>query len=230
MASNNDKRTSSNENKGLFGYLISVPFYLFVTLVISAMISTIIEWCGMWFDWWDVKGIAHSEYMVAQEMKYLNLRLDKNPLQLTTGITIKEAFDLTVGTIVGWMHEFGLLSFKGSTSGGLGIYMGAAVNMMLLTFIRFFVFIFSLVMFFFFGMVGFVIGIFERDKRRAGGGRESGAIFKLSKSLITPSLAIAAFLYLAWPNSIDPVFIIFPFAAMFGIAIAYTTAAYKKYI
>ena len=226
----NDKRVSSSENRGLFGYLVAVPVYIFITLFVSALISTAIEWCGMAFDWWEPSGLAHSQAMVQQELAYLNIKLEHNALELFTGVTAKSIFDNTVGTIANWMSDLGVMSLGQVDGGGVSTYLGAAVNMMLLTFIRFFVFIFSLVMFAFFGVVGFVIGIFERDKRRAGGGRESGAIFKLSRSLVVPSFSFAAFLYLAWPNSIDPVFIIFPFAAGFGVAVAYTTASYKKYI
>ncbi len=231
MAKSNDKRVENKEKrKGLLSYAVSIPAILFFTLFISAIISTAIEWCGMAFDWWDIKGIGHSQAMVTQELTYLNVRLEKNVMELFTGYTVKEAFDLTVGTIAGWLRGLGLLKTGSATSGALGEYMGAAVNMFLLTFIRFFVFTFSLVMFVFFGLVGFVIGVFERDKRRAGGGRESSVVFKLARTAVAPSISIAAFLYLAWPNSIDPVFIVFPFAVVFGTAVAYTSAAYKKYI
>lgn len=230
MADKNDKRANRSEDKSLFSIVLGLPITLFVTLALSALISTCIEWAGMYFDWWDVKGILHSQQMVTAELGHLNARLSKNIVELTTGVTVKDMFDATVGFIAMKFEHWGLLHYGQRGSGFLGVYVGAAVNIFLLTFIRFFVFLFSIVMFILFGLVGFTIGVFERDKRRAGGGRESGAIFHLARRSVAPSVGLAAFLYLAWPNTIDPVLIIFPFAVAFGVAVAYMAAAYKKYV
>jgi len=233
MANKEDKRASSGEKskKGLSYFLLELPALLVLGLFISALISTLIEWCGMWFGWWDVKGVLHSQMMIRQELMFLNDKLDKNLLEPISGITVKSVFDITVGKVSEFLHYIGVYSF-GTEPGrqSFGDYAGALGNMVILTFIRAMVFVFALPMFVLFAWVGLVIGMIERDKRRAGGGRESGAIFQLARASVVPSIGLAWFLYLAWPNSIDPVFIIFPFAVCFGTAIAYMSASFKKYV
>jgi integrating conjugative element membrane protein (TIGR03747 family) len=234
MASTKDEKRNRQAEKGrstLFSILIDVLLYIPIALFMSALISTLIEWLGMFFDWWAIEGIKHSQNMLINELSYLNARLDKNIFEPMTGITIKEVFDFTVGRVSEFFKWLGLWSYATSVNGaGFGDYIGAAVNMIILTCIRFMVFIFGLPTYILFGWIGLVVGMVEREKRKAGGGRESGVIFELSKKCVSPSLAVAMFLYLAWPNSINPVFIIFPFACIFGLSIAYMSASYKKYI
>lgn len=233
MPRNDDKRTEKNEEarKGVIHAIFTWPIAIISALFISALISYLIEVLGMLFDWWDLPGVLHSQKMVEQELVHLNDRLDKSVIEWASGVTVKEIFDNTIGYVEDGLSWLGLMSFANSNAtGGFGAYLGAMANMILLTAMRFMVFVFALPLFGIWGYVGFIIGVFERDKRRAGIGRESGAIFQASRKLVPLSLAIPFFAYLAWPNSIDPLFIIFPFAVFLGIAIAYTAASYRKYM
>jgi hypothetical protein len=228
-----DKREQKTEEgrKGLLFTVLTLPFVILSALLISALVSFVIEAAGIAFDWWDEPGVLHSQKMVEQEIYYLNDRLEKNILEPLTGVTVQDAFEKTVGNVAKFINWIGLGSYgKSQADGGFGAYIGAAANMIILTCIRFLVFIFALVLYVLFGWVGLSIGLLERDKRKAGGGRESGTIFQLARACVPISIALPLFLYLTWPNSIDPVWIMFPFAAGFGLAVAYMAASYKKYI
>jgi hypothetical protein len=228
-----DKRESKTEEgrKGLLSTILTLPVVIVSALLISALVSFIIEAAGIAFNWWEEPGVLHSQRMVEQEIYYLNDRLEKNILEPLSGVTVKEAFDRTVGNVASAIDWIGLGGYgRSNATGGFGAYLGAAANMILLTCIRFLVFVFALVLYLLFGYVGLSIGLLERDKRKAGGGRESGTIFQFARSCVPISIALPLFLYLAWPNSIDPVWIMFPFAASFGVAVAYMAASYKKYI
>ncbi len=228
-----DKRAQSGNEakKGFFETLLTLPFAIISAILISALVSFIIEATGMWFEWWVEPGVLHSQKMVEQELMYLNDRLDKTILEPITGITVQQTFEYTVGKLFSGLQWLGLAQFGyGQHYGGPAAYLGAAVNMLMLTVIRFMVFVFALVLYVLFGWVGFTIGLLERDKRRAGGGRESGTVFQTARNLVPFSVVVPMIIYLSWPNSIDPVWVMWPAAACFGIAVAYMVASYKKYI
>jgi hypothetical protein len=228
-----DKRAqgANDTKKGFFETILTLPFAITYAIFISAFISFLIEATGIWFEWWNEPGVLHSQIMVEQELVYLNDRLDKTILEPITGITVQQAFEYTVGKLFDGLQWLGLAQFGyGQHVGGPAAYLGAAVNMLVLTVIRFMVFVFALVLYVLFGWVGFTIGLLERDKRRAGGGRESGTVFQTARNLVPVSVVVPMMIYLSWPNSIDPVWVMWPASAFFGIAVAYMVASYKKYI
>ncbi|MAD89079.1 MAG: hypothetical protein CMK64_05200 [Pseudoalteromonas sp.] len=221
----NDKRAN---DESLVGTLLNLPFVIIWMLLISAFVSAVIEVLGIMFEWWLEPGIKHSQIMLQNELEYLRITLAKNAITYFSGVSVQALFDNSVGRIFVFFNDIGLLE-QTQYKDGIGVYIGAVVNIFLITFMRFFVFLFSFPLYLIFGYVAFSIGIFERDKRRAGGGRESGTIFQLAKSSVAPSISFALFIYLAWPDSINPVFVFFPSAVVFAISIAYMTASYKKY-
>ncbi|GEA09122.1 integrating conjugative element membrane protein [Alteromonas sp. KUL42] len=228
-----DNRVKKNDEgrRGGLWLLIDFPIAIVSALFLSAFISYLIEAVGMFFEWWDLPGVLHSQKMVVSELGYLNDRLDKSVIEWMSGVSVKEVFDSSVGSVAEFFGFIGVGEYaQGDYRGGIGAYIGAFVNIVILTFIRFLVFVFALPLFFINAWVGFVIGAFERDKRRAGIGRESGAIFQFTRRSVPFTVGIPLFLYLAWPDSIDPLFIIYPFAAFFGIMVAYATASYRKYM
>ncbi|KZN63376.1 DUF4400 domain-containing protein [Pseudoalteromonas luteoviolacea] len=221
----NDKRTN---DESLVGTLLNLPYVILCMLLVSAFVSSVIEVLGIMFDWWAEPGIKHSQIMLQSEVEYLRVTLAKNAITYVSGLSVQTLFDSSIGKIFVFFNSVGLLE-QTQYKDGIGVYVGAVLNIFLITFLRFFVFLFSFPLYLIFGYVAFSVGIFERDKRRAGGGRESGTIFQLAKSSIAPSISVALFIYLAWPDSINPVFVFFPSAVVFAISIAYMTASYKKY-
>ncbi|MBL4704080.1 MAG: DUF4400 domain-containing protein [Flavobacteriales bacterium] len=229
MAKSHDKKKDERTNNdSLLNVLLKLPLTIFWMLILSAFISSLVEVLGIFFNWWELPGVKHSQLMLREELDYLRITLAKNAITAISGVSVQSLFDNSVGYVFRFFYDLGLFDNPDFTI-GFGAYIGAVVNIFLVTFLRFFVFVFSIPLYLIFGYVAFVIGVFERDRRRAGGGRESGTLFQFSRKSILPSISIALFCYLAWPNSINPVFVFFPSALMCATAIAYMTASHKKY-
>ena len=79
------------------------------------------------------------------------------------------------------------------------------------------------------GLVGAIDGIVQRDLNRWRGGRELGQRYHLAKSFIAPALTLPWIVYLAWPTTLHPYFIILPFAGFLGWVTSIMTARFKKY-
>jgi integrating conjugative element membrane protein (TIGR03747 family) len=79
------------------------------------------------------------------------------------------------------------------------------------------------------GLVGAIDGIVQRDLNRWRGGRELGQRYHLAKSFVAPALMLPWIVYLAWPTTIHPYFIILPFAGFLGWVMSIMTARFKKY-
>src|SRR5690606_6493674 len=81
-----------------------------------------------------------------------------------------------------------------------------------------------------FSLVGLVDGLVQRDLRRWGGGRESSYLYHYAKRSVFGFLMAAWVIYLAFPISINPSWIILPFAALFAFSIKVTASTFKKYL
>lgn len=81
-----------------------------------------------------------------------------------------------------------------------------------------------------FGLVGFVDGLVQRDLRRWGGGRESSYLYHYAKRSVWGFLIAAWVIYLALPVSVNPAFVILPFAVLFALSISVTASTFKKYL
>ena len=229
-----DKREEkvNKSRSSIFEVVIDALCYLPLFILFSAFFSACVEWLGIYNNWWDKVGVLHSQEMIRAELKYLNVRLEKNFLDSLSGVSVKDVFDNSVKLLMDGFEWLGLLKYGTHTDQvvSLGDYIGAGVNMVLLVSLRFIVFLFSLPQWLLFGYVGFTIGLVERQKRIAGAGREHGSVFKAAKRLLVPSIGVCLFVYLAWPEVIDPVFVITPFAILFGVVTMYFSAFYRKYI
>lgn len=228
MADKNDHKDRRTKKKGLISTVLSSPLSLFFMLIVSAFVSSIFEIVGMATEFWDEPGIAHSDSMLRQEIIYAELNLSNNIITAISGVSVQTMFDNSIKPVFDLFNSIGRFESARYTH-GFGAYVGAVVNMFLITFLRCFVFIFSLPLYFIFCYVGFTIGVFERDRRKAGGARESGTRFTLAKNGFIPFISIAFFIYLAFPDSINPVFIIFPSAVLCGISSAYFFTFFKKH-
>lgn len=221
----NDKRREPTR----IGIALSLPFKAFIALLFSILISIIIEWIGMTFIWKN-EGVNHSRLMVNQEIQYINDRALKSVYTPLFGIQPKEFFQQIVSTTYKYLNKTGVWNGHQKEKSNIILeYLAAALYIMLVGVIRFSIFIFALPVFALFSVVGAVIGLVEREKRKAGGGRESSLYFEVSRAWILPSIGLSFIIYLAWPNSIDPSFVIIPFALSSGVAFMYMTASFKKY-
>ena len=79
-----------------------------------------------------------------------------------------------------------------------------------------------------FSLVALVDGLVQRGLRRWGGGRESLFVSHYAKKAVLPLVVITWVTYLALPFSLDPMFIVIPFATLFAFAEVVTASTFKK--
>ena len=81
-----------------------------------------------------------------------------------------------------------------------------------------------------FALVAIVDGLVKRDLRRWGGGRESSFVYHWAKRSALPLLVLTWVIYLAFPVSVHPSFIVLPFAMLFALSVTVTASSFKKYL
>lgn len=222
-------------------FILSLP----VTVMVTLLISVLVEWglifhCDQasqaqtlceWTDFFPHFHENHARHMLNQEAQYLNQHF-KDSVMGAEPIR-------WVGAVLQWVDSqifqpLGVNKLKSSSSvtklDREWIYLIAAVYIVKVVLLRLCVLFFSLPAYGLFGLVGLVTGLVERDLRKFGAGRESTDRFELSVRLLAPSIVLCGILYLSWPNSINPAFIVVPFAALFGYAVHLSLSNYKKYL
>jgi len=215
--------------------------WLFSVVLLALLFSISMEWIGMTV-WWPEEGVAHSERMLGQELRYLNddfqqTLLHAPPVVLAQAVTAwvrRSAEAIGFSRFIAWLKtpsgETGWRGFVQSLFSGLQHYLEAMLNVIQTFSVRLMVLALATPVFGLFGLVGFVEGLMRRDLRRWGGGRESSFVYHHSKKVLGPSILAAWMLYLAAPFSIHPNVVLLPFATVFGIGIAVTAATFKKYL
>lgn len=211
-------------------------------LLIALIFSILLEWTGIIF-WWPEQGARHSEQMLANELEYLNDDFERGilpsrPIALARAAARKVRAALrSLG--VDQLLTGGRSPGKDNTGWGplvRGVlsgseeYLTAMTNVLQVFAVRLVVLALASPAFALFGVVGLTEGLMRRDLRRWGGGRESSFLYHHSKKLVVPSLWAAWMLYLAMPVSVHPNLVILPFAAAFAIGVATTMTTFKKYL
>ena len=241
MATPSDYRPPPRKEPGLIGKIISSAVALVVWLVLSLLISIIIEWVGMiWF--WPEQGADHAQAVLASDQAYLSSQLYENSLNTKHSVAEKAqnvvvwveqqtAFSATspnfnarsnktLNSISEWSSEY---SRKAEP------YLEAASTVTQTFVVRLVLIVFSLPVFLLAGLIGAVDGLVERDLRRWGGGRESSNVFNLAKRSVVPAFVGACVIYISLPFSINPVIVLLPFALLLGLAVRISFERLKKY-
>ena len=227
--SEQQKRAQNTKRQGVFTktvtFIISLPMPIFVTMIISICV----EWFVM-YKFYPEMGADHSLQILQQEAKYLNTHF-KESLLGSNPITL-------AGDSITWVDDhifnpLGIKEYKKRSKQERSDWwtvIVSAYTIVKVVILRLCVLFLSLPAYLLFATVGIVIGLVERDLRKFGSGRESADRFELSRKLISPSIILCFILYISWPNSINPAFIVVPFAALFGYSIYLTISNYKKYL
>lgn len=228
---------------GLMGKSLSATVQLASWLIISLLLSILIEWIGI-NRFWTEPGANHAKTVLAMDQHYLNQSL-KNESLLIKGQVIS-----ATATAVNWIAQQSWLTTLSTGTPISKVSMGSmdaiqkwihglsdryqdywqAANYVAQTFVvRLALIFFSLPIFLFAGVVGAVDGLVERDLRRWGGGRESSNVFNLAKKSITPAFVLACVVYISLPYSMNPVIVILPFVILLGLAVRISFERLKKY-
>lgn len=225
--SEQQRQVDNSRRQGLiskfFTFLVSLP----ITLLVTMILSILVEWFVM-YNYYPELGADHSKRMLQQEAKYLNKHfkeslLGTKPIQIA-GKTVQWV-DNNIFKPIG-VHEYKRKSRQERSA--IWDYGMSAYNMVKVVILRICVLLLSLPAYVLFAFVGIVTGLVERDLRKFGAGHESSDKFELSTRMITPSIIGCFVVYMSWPNSINPAFIIVPFAALFGYVLHLTASNYKK--
>lgn len=213
-------------------------------LLLSLLLSVLIEWIGMAF-WWPEAGLEHSRRMLAAELAFLNddfrdSLLSGDPARFV-GRTADGAYHLLfevtrLRRASEWLKRAASRSDESPVFSVQRLYrpladgITAAGQVLKLFMVRLAVLTLAMPAFLLFSLVGLVDGLVQRDLRRWGGGRESSYLYHYAKQSVWGFLVTAWVLYLALPVSVNPAFIIVPFAALFAFSISVTASAFKKYL
>lgn len=230
--------------QGSFGQAIGKMATFLFSLLFAMLLAVVFEWLGMNF-WWQDQRLTHAEKMYHQELAYLQKDFSKTFL---SSDTVNYAKKYTERAYY-YMFEFTQLTkwtdiaSKPAVSGDTGLqatlyklyvsaqdYLHAGKYRIFTYFVRLAVLTLALPLFLLVALVAMTDGLVQRDVRRWSGGRESSLLFSASKDLVLPSIVWAWIVYLAFPISIHPNFVILPFAVLFAVSLAIMIRSFKKYL
>jgi integrating conjugative element membrane protein (TIGR03747 family) len=213
-------------------------------LLLSLLVSIVLEWFGMVF-WWPETGLDHSREMLKKEIQYLDEDFRRSVLSLDPSRFAKNMaershhilFELTgVLRLTQWLSKPPTASEEGARLKLRRLYVPvadfvmAAIQIVQVFSVRLAILCLASPVFLLFSLVGLVDGLVQRDLRRWGGGRESSYLYHYAKKSVWIFVLAAWVGYLALPFSLHPVFIVLPFAILFAISISVTASTFKKYL
>lgn len=232
---NNDKRGN------ILDFLISS----FVVIIVSLILSIVVEWLGMIFLWED-EGSMHSLNMLTNEVTFINEDFSNqgvagyNPAHVIDSVYqyIYGEQDGTgwIDRLINWLNEpttseasfvekYGKIGVNGVKE-----FMLAAVYVTLVFTIRLSILFLSLPLFVLVGILALIDGLAKRDVRRWENGRESGFRYHYAKKWIAPSFFVTWIIYLSLPFSVHPNFVVLPLALLMGFTIRESASWFKKYL
>jgi integrating conjugative element membrane protein (TIGR03747 family) len=241
MTKRPEKSLPSRKEPGLFARTFTAFFGVIFWMVLSLMLSIVIEWLGITF-FWPEQGHHHALTMLHVETRYLNhhvltvaSQFDRVIYHTTQRVVAWVANDSGIKPLIQWMAspsrlQEGVLSEWGHTlTVNYKPYLLAVPAIIQLFFVRMAIIVFSLPAFLLLAIVGIVDGLVERDLRRWGGGRESSNLYNLARKMVSPLSILACVLYISSPVTVHPGWIIIPFSSMVGLSLRITFSRLKKY-
>jgi integrating conjugative element membrane protein (TIGR03747 family) len=234
--------------QGLLASATSSPLRLFGVLIVSLILSILIECVGMHLFWKD-QGWRHAQSMLQYELGNLSSHFTRSAIVQEPGRTAHRL----VETGYEWVFvKTGLFDKMTETAErarapGMGQardfryfisqayvwaerYLIAAAFITLTFMVRLLVLILTLPLVLTAVFVGLIDGLVRRDVRKFGAGRESGFVYHRAKASLLPLAILPWVIYLAMPVSVHPLLILLPGAALLGLAVALTASSFKKYL
>jgi integrating conjugative element membrane protein (TIGR03747 family) len=219
--------------RGWLATLFGLPFQIMAVLLVSLLVSILVEWAGVYWQWWSQPGAQHALETLETELARLDTHFTRSllvsdPVALATGaVTCAYDWLFVRSGISGWLESN---ATQGGWLGTLHTYLQAALYVTLMTLTRVVILLLTSPLFALAALVGFVDGLVRRDLRRFGAGRESAFVYHHAKRAITPIFVVGWLLYLSVPFAIHPNAFLLPCAALFGLLISIATGSFKKYL
>lgn len=231
----------------LFGLLVALPFQVFGMLCGALLLSILIECVGIHFIWPE-QSWHHAQGMLDYELTQLSDDF-KHSLLLSNPASsaqrwvsrVYETVFVRTGLSEWTRHHApstttapaglnGVRTLVQRSAQDLQVYALAAGYIALTFVVRVIVVVLTLPLFALAAFVAFLDGAVQRDIRRFGAGRESGFVYHRARALISPLALRPWGLYLSFPVSIHPLWILLPSAVLLSAAIRVTAATFKKYL
>jgi integrating conjugative element membrane protein (TIGR03747 family) len=231
----------------LFGVLIALPFQVFGMLCGALLLSILIECIGVRFIWPE-QGWHHAQGMLEYELTQLSDDFKHSLLLSDPADSAQRWVSRVYETLFvrsglsEWARQHapavapraaglnGIRSLVQRSAQNLQMYALAAGYIALTFLVRVVVLVMTLPLFALAAFVAFLDGVVQRDIRRFGAGRESGFVYHRARALIAPLALLPWGIYLSFPISIHPLWILLPSAALLSVAIRVTAATFKKYL
>ena len=222
--------------------LVLLPFYLFGVLCGALLLSITIEWIGL-ACFWPEQGEGHAQAMLDAELAQLSGHFRRSVLVSEPG---RMARSVAAAAQEGLFVHSGLAQWRRESAeraGGRGFrdqlgrayaraepYVAAAAYIVLVVLVRLVVLALTLPLFLLAAWIGFVDGLARRDLRKFGAGRESGYLYHRARASLSPLLTLPPALYLAWPVSVHPLWILLPAALLLCLVADLMAGSFKKYV
>ncbi|QPB42855.1 TIGR03747 family integrating conjugative element membrane protein [Rodentibacter haemolyticus] len=229
MAEKEQEASSSKKKEFL-------PCKVIGTLIFSLILSIIIEWVGIAFQYWEPPGYLHSKLVMQNEFKWFSTDFQQSLLYSTP----VKFMEYIIGQVHHWLFvQTGIQGWLNNPSGSewgawiyhyLQDYVESGLYVIITFIIRLMIIVLTSPLFLLVALVGVVDGLVQRDLRRFGVGRESAFKYHHAKRAVFPVMLLAWVLYLSIPFSIHPNFILIPSAVLFGLMISFTAANFKKHL
>lgn len=221
------KKTFLSPIFAAFSLSVSVVSYLFFSIVVSVLI----EWLGMYLGWW---GKDHILLTMREDLNYLGANFTTSvfgvpPQEVALLIAKYVNHYLSLPQEIGYQDLKFFRILQGAIN-DITPYWQTVVYSAVSVAVRCFIVVLSSVLFILVFIVAMVDGLVERELRKDGGGIEHGSLYHYSKKWVGRVLVISPAIYLAWPDAINPIVIIFPSAAAFGFTVYLAFSTFKKYL
>lgn len=227
---------------GLAGRLAAAAARVLRLLLVSLLVSIVIEWVGMHL-WWSEAGSDHSRQMVEAEARFLDANIAATWTHSAAAIAVGGALTrlgnaVARSEILAPVSRWWRRAHAHATSSPYWLklqrfanpYVRAAGNVVKLYGIRLTVLCMAAPLFLLLILVGLVDGLVRRDLRRWGGGRESSYVYHYAKRSNLFLLGLGAIVYLAIPVTLHPSLVLVPFAVACAITVSVTASRFKKYL
>lgn len=214
-------------------WLLTLPFRIAAVLLFAMFSSIILEWVGIYFDWWDRPGGGHAAAVLASEVGWIDT-------QFTRSLLVSDPTRMAVAIVTGVYNTVfvasGIVPWLSAQAGNapwlatVAEYGQAAIDVSLVVLVRAIILVLTAPLFAMAAVVGVVDGLVRRDLRRFGAGRESAFIYHHAKRLTGPVFITGWVIYIGLPWSIHPNVFLLPCAALFGLLLSITAGSFKKYL
>lgn len=227
---------------GLIFGMLELCLRLLGLLFASLIFSILLEFVGMlWF--WPEQGWHHSHAMWLSELGWLsdhfkNSLLVEEPAQATAKVL--QHLNEWVVVRSGWAHsdtQLKLLSQEMSVQGQFAQayvvmqdYLLAALFTVFTFVVRLAVLTLAMPLFLLAVITGAVDGLMRRDLRKFSADRESSFVYHRAKRTLLPLMVSPWVIYLSFPTSVNPIWVLVPCAALLGWMVAITATTFKKYL